>query len=115
VTTSDILEAIVGDIPARGDGREADVIRREDGSWLVDGTVLANELKELLDRDRLPFEDEHLYETLGGLVMAFLGRVPRSGEGFDWEGFRFEVVDMDGHRVDKVLIRPLATDALHPQ
>jgi len=115
VTTSDILEAIVGDIPARGEGHEADVIRREDGSWLVDGTVLADELKELLDRDRLPFEDEHLYETLGGLVMAFLGRVPRSGESFDWEGFRFEVVDMDGHRVDKVLIRPLATEALHPQ
>ena len=110
VTTSDILEAIVGDIPARGESHEADIIRRADGSWLVDGTVLADELKELLDADRLPFEGEHLYETLGGLVMAFLGRVPRSGDGFDWEGFRFEVVDMDGHRVDKVLIRPLATE-----
>jgi putative hemolysin len=110
VTTSDILEAIVGDIPARGDSHEADVIRREDGSWLVDGTVLADELKELLDLDRLPFEEEHLYETLGGLVMAFLGRVPRSGESFEWEGFRFEVVDMDGHRVDKVLIRPPAAE-----
>jgi putative hemolysin len=64
----------------------------------------------MLDLDRLPFEEEHLYETLGGLVMAFLGRVPRSGESFDWEGFRFEVVDMDGHRVDKVLIRPPATE-----
>ncbi len=110
VTTSDILEAIVGDIPARGESHEADVIRREDGSWLVDGTVLADELKDLLDLDRLPFEEERLYETLGGLVMAFLGRIPRSGEGFDWEGFRFEVVDMDGHRVDKVLIRPPATE-----
>ncbi len=110
VTTSDILEAIVGDIPARGESHEAAVIRREDGSWLVDGTVLADELKDLLDLDRLPFEEERLYETLGGLVMAFLGRIPRSGEGFDWEGFRFEVVDMDGHRVDKVLIRPPATE-----
>ena len=105
VTTSDILEAIVGDIPARGESEEADIIQREDGSWLVDGKVLADELKEFLDVDHLPFEGEHLYETLGGLVMAFLGRIPRSGDGFDWGGFRFEVVDMDGHRVDKVLIR----------
>jgi putative hemolysin len=107
VTTSDILEAIVGDIPARGEGGEADIIQREDGSWLVDGTVLADELKEFLAVDRLPFEGEHLYETLGGMVMAFLGRIPRSGEGFTWDGFRFEVMDMDGHRVDKVLIRAL--------
>jgi putative hemolysin len=110
ITTSDVLEAIVGDIPTPGDTEEADVIRREDGSWLVDGKVLADELKELLDRDELPFEDENLYQTLGGLVMAFLDRIPRSGDHFDWNGFRFEVVDMDGHRVDKVLIKPLAPD-----
>jgi putative hemolysin len=105
VTTSDVLEAIVGDIPTPGEAEEADVIRREDGSWLVDGKVLADELKELLQRDELPFEDENLYQTLGGLVMAFLDRIPRSGDHFDWNGFRFEVVDMDGHRVDKVLIK----------
>jgi putative hemolysin len=107
ITTSDVLEAIVGDIPTPGEAEEADVIRREDGSWLVDGKVLADELKELLDRDELPFEDENLYQTLGGLVMAFLDRIPRSGDHFDWNGFRFEVVDMDGHRVDKVMIKPL--------
>ncbi len=109
VTTSDILEAIVGDMPTPGRAPEADIIRREDGSWLVDGKVLADELKELLERDRLPFEEEHLYQTLGGLVMAFLGRVPAAGEHFDWERFRFEVVDMDGHRVDKVLIKAVET------
>jgi putative hemolysin len=110
ITTSDVLEAIVGDIPTPGESEEADVIHREDGSWLVDGKVLADELKELLQKDELPFEDENLYQTLGGLVMAFLDRIPRSGNHFDWDGYRFEVVDMDGHRVDKVLIKPLAPE-----
>jgi len=110
ITTSDVLEAIVGDIPTPGESEEADVIHREDGSWLVDGKVLADELKELLQKDELPFEDENLYQTLGGLVMAFLDRIPRSGNYFDWDGYRFEVVDMDGHRVDKVLIKPLAPE-----
>ncbi len=106
ITTSDVLEAIVGDIPTPDEAGEADIIQREDGSWLVDGKVLADELKELLDMDVLPFENESLYQTLGGLVMACLGRIPSSGDHFDWKGFRFEVVDMDVHRVDKVLIQP---------
>jgi putative hemolysin len=110
VTTSDVLEAIVGDIPTPGEDEEGEITRREDGSWLVDGKVLADDLKEFLERDELPFEDENLYQTLGGLVMAFLDRIPRSGDHFDWSGFRFEVVDMDGHRVDKVLIRPLTPE-----
>jgi putative hemolysin len=105
VTTSDVLEAIVGDIPTPGETEEAEIITREDGSWLVDGKVLADELKALLQKDELPFEDENLYQTLGGLVMAFLDRIPKSGDHFDWNGFQFEVVDMDGHRVDKVLIK----------
>jgi putative hemolysin len=107
VTTSDILEAIVGDIPMPDEAEEADIIQREDGSWLVDGKVPADELKDLLQTDELPFENENLYQTLGGLVMAFLGRIPKSGDHFEWGGFRFEVVDMDGHRVDKVLINPM--------
>jgi len=105
VTTSDLLEAIVGDIPMPDEVEEAEIIQREDGSWLVDGKVPADELKELLQVDQLPFEEENLYQTLGGLVMAYLGRVPSSGENFEWGGFQFEVVDMDGHRVDKVMIQ----------
>ncbi len=112
VTTSDILEAIVGDIPLPDEAEEADIIRRADGSWLVDGKVLADELQLLLQVNALPFEDENLYQTLGGLVMAFLGRIPKSGDHFDWSGFRFEVMDMDGHRVDKVLIKALIQE--HP-
>jgi len=107
VTTSDILEAIVGDIPMPDEAEEAEIIQREDGSWLVDGKVPADDLKDLLQTDELPFENENLYQTLGGLVMAFLGRIPKSGDHFEWGGFRFEVMDMDGHRVDKVLIDPL--------
>jgi putative hemolysin len=107
VTTSDILEAIVGDIPMPDEVEEADIIQREDGSWLVDGKVPADELKQLLQADELPFENQNLYQTLGGLVMAFLGRIPKSGDHFEWGGFRFEVMDMDGHRVDKVLIQVL--------
>jgi putative hemolysin len=110
VTTSDILEAIVGDIPMPDGTGEAEIIQREDGSWLVDGKVLADELKELLQVNELPFEDENLYQTLGGLVMASLGRIPKSGDHFEWAGFRFEVMDMDGHRVDKVLIKPLVQE-----
>jgi putative hemolysin len=110
ITTSDVLEAIVGDIPSPEEPAEAEIIRREDGSWLVDGKLLADELKELLDLETLPFEEEKNYQTLGGLVMAFLGRIPRSGDFFPWSGFRFEVVDMDGRRVDKVLIQPLDAD-----
>jgi putative hemolysin len=113
VTTNDILEAIAGDIPMPDDAMEDDIIFREDGSWLVDGKILADELKDLLDVDSLPFENEHRYQTLGGMVMAILGRIPISGEHFDWSGFCFEVVDMDGHRVDKVLIKP-STVNTHP-
>jgi len=75
----------------------------------VDGKVLSEELKELLGVTLLPFEEERVYQTLGGLVMACLGRIPSAGEHFDWGGFRFEVVDMDGHRVDKVLIKAIET------
>jgi putative hemolysin len=92
-----------------GDPPEADIVRREDGSWLVDGKVLSEELKALLGVTLLPFEEERVYQTLGGLVMACLGRIPSAGEHFEWGGFRFEVVDMDGHRVDKVLIKAVET------
>jgi putative hemolysin len=106
VTTSDLLEAIVGDIPMPNEPEDAEIVRREDGSWLVDGAVIADEVKELIHVDELPFEDENLYQTLGGLMMAFLERIPAPGDHFEWKHHRFEVVDMDGHRVDKVLIAP---------
>lgn len=105
VTPHDVLEAIVGGIaPAE----QPPWIRREDGSWLVDGMVYVDELKDRLNLPRLPNEEDRDYETLGGLVMAQLGRIPRIADAFEWEGYRFEVVDMDGKRVDRVLISPIA-------
>ena len=103
VTITDILESIVGDVEMPQPGEEPDVIQREDGSYLLDGRIPNDEVKELLDIDGLPEESEGSYESLGGMMMAVLGRIPTSGDHFEWQGFRFEVVDMDGHRVDKVM------------
>jgi putative hemolysin len=104
VSMNDILEAIVGEVFTPHGDYEAQAILREDGSWLFDGMIQIDELKDHLDIDELPNEDEANYETLSGLMMAQLGRVPVSGDHFEWEKLRFEVVDMDGRRVDKVMI-----------
>lgn len=106
VTASDILEAIVGELPLPEEIGEPPIVRRPDGSWLVDGRASTDDVKRLLGLDRLPREDTAEYETLGGLVMTLLGRVPTSGDRVEVERFRLEVVDMDGRRVDKVLIAP---------
>jgi putative hemolysin len=108
VTTNDILEAIVGDIaPAGARGEEA-AVRREDGSWLLDGALPVEEFGDIFPTVRLPGDERGSYHTLGGFVMTHLGRVPRAADHFEWQGLRFEVVDMDGKRVDKVLVGPAA-------
>ena len=110
VTLTDVLEAIVGDIPALDAHGESEAMQRDDGSWLVDGMMSRDELQMLLDLDELPNESDD-YETVGGLFMTQLGRIPAVGDKFEWQDFRFEVVDIDGHRVDKVLVTPtLAAD-----
>ena len=106
VTLLDILKAIVGEIPRQGSEQEQLIVQRADGSWLVDGLTQVDELKEILDMDSLPEEARVGYQTLGGLMMSRLGNIPTVGQYFDWEDFRFEVVDMDGRRVDKVMITP---------
>jgi putative hemolysin len=105
VTLTDVLEAIVGDISALDEKGEPAATQREDGSWLLDGMMSVDELQMLFDLDELP-EDADNYDTIGGLFMAQMGRVPTVGDKFEWNNLTFEVVDMDGHRVDKVLIRP---------
>jgi putative hemolysin len=104
VSLNDILEAIVGEVITPYGEDEPEAIRREDGSWLFDGMIHIDELKDYLDIDELPDEDEGDYETLSGLVMSELGRIPVSGDYFEWKTMRFEVMDMDGRRVDKVLV-----------
>lgn len=102
VTLIDMMEAIVGDIPTLEEIAEPPVVRRDDGSYLVEGYLDVDDLKELLQADILP--DEGDYQTLGGFVVSLIGRLPRVGDHADWGGYRFEIVDMDGNRVDKVLI-----------
>jgi putative hemolysin len=104
VTDRDILEAIVGELPSRDEPREPEVTVREDGSWLVDGLLDVDKLKEILEMDALPDEEAGRYHTVSGFMMTQLGGIPATGEHFEWEGFRFEVMDMDSRRVDKVLI-----------
>jgi len=98
LTINDILEEIVGAM----EFEEPQATQRQDGSWLLDGMLEVDEFKELFEFTALPHEDE--YETLSGFVMTSLGRVPQPSDNFEWNGFRFEVMDMDGRRVDKVLV-----------
>ncbi len=115
VTLDDVLRNILGDMAARNlHPAGADATRRSDGSWLVDGTKSTEELKELLGLGALPDEEENAYQTLGGFVMARLGRIPKTGDFFETGGWRYEVVDMDGRRVDKVLLSQKGGGAASP-
>lgn len=106
VTMNDVLEAIVGDIPTIEDLQEEPaIVQREDGSLLLDGTLSIDEVKDFLSIDELPGENEAAYETLGGMLMTELGRIPDVGDQLFWRGILFEIVDMDGYRVDKVLVK----------
>ncbi len=105
VTLTDVLASIVGDLPTSDIPEEQDVVARADGSWLADGSINVERLKSALQINaELPGEDENAFDTLGGFVMYVLGRVPVTADFFEWAEWRFEVVDMDRNRVDKVLI-----------
>jgi putative hemolysin len=101
LTVHDIIEEIVGEIELE----EPQATQRQDGSWLLDGMLEVDEFKEIFDLPDLPYERE--YETLSGFVMMSLGRVPQTADQFEWHELRFEVIDMDGRRVDKVLVTTL--------
>jgi len=111
VTTSDVIGAIIGRLQAESADSDARVITREDGSLLVDGTLSADDLRELLGGGPLPDNEEFDYHTAAGMVIAHFGRIPNVGEYFDWEDWRIEVVDLDGPRVDKLLLQRLSQDA----
>jgi hypothetical protein len=105
-----------GEPPRTTADDEPDAMRRADGSWLVDGVKPLIEVEELLDDDAaFTNEDEDNYQTLGGYVMGRLDRIPRAGDHFESAGWRYEVMDMDGNRVDKVMISRVAgADSLQP-
>ncbi len=106
VTLNDIFDSIVGDIATLyNPDEDSEAFQREDGSWLVDGMLPVDDLKDLLKIRELAEEDTYQYQTVGGFVMTLLGHIPRAGDKFQSDGLSFEVMDMDGNRVDKVLIK----------
>lgn len=109
LTINDILEEIVGEMEME----EPQATQRQDGSWLLDGMLEVDEFKEIFHLPLLPHEDE--YETLSGFVMVSLGRVPQPSDRFEWHGLNFEVMDMDGRRVDKVLVTTLPPRSATPE
>ncbi len=104
ITLHDLLESIVGDLPSAGPVGGPQIVERSDGSWLVDGDYPVDELEAFLNLGTLPERGQVGYETLAGLVLALLDRIPERGEIVTWEGWSFEVVDMDGLRIDQVLV-----------
>jgi putative hemolysin len=108
VTLRDLLEAITGEFKPRN-AEDQWAVRRDDGSWLLDGLIPVPELKDRLELKSLP--EEERYHTLSGMLMMLLGRLPQTADRVEWQGWRFEVVDMDGKRIDKVLAAPLVPRA----
>lgn len=106
LTLNDIMSEIVGDVPATPGEYEPQAVQREDGSWLLDGMLPVEEFLELFGMVELEFEERGSYQTLGGFVITHLGRIPTAADHFQWRGMRIEVMDMDGNRVDKVLVVP---------
>ncbi len=104
ITERDLLEAITGEFGAPA-SEDSWAVRREDGSWLMDGLIPVPEFKDRLDLKDLPEEDRGRYNTLAGMIMLLLGRLPHTADFVVWAGWRFEVVDLDGKRVDKVLVK----------
>ncbi|MBA4342528.1 MAG: hypothetical protein C0423_10300 [Methylibium sp.] len=109
ISVRDVLEAIAGEFSAPSDG-DAWAVQREDGSWLMDGLIPVPEFKDRLELKELPEEDRGRYNTLAGMIMLLLGRLPRTTDAVEWDAWRFEVVDLDGKRVDKVLVTRLAVE-----
>lgn len=104
LTHHDILEAIAGDMPSGNSPVEPKAVQRKDGSWLLDGMLSIEEFKEIFHLESLPGEKKDAFQTLGGFIFTRIGSVPSVSEHFEWNDLRFEVVDMDGKRIDKVLV-----------
>ncbi|WP_151445717.1 hemolysin family protein [Lacisediminimonas profundi] len=109
VTLSDVMSALVGDVSVVDEGQEADAVKREDGSWLIDGGVSLDRFRDLLETEvRFPDESSGAYHTLAGFVLTQLRRIPNVSEHFEWDDYRFEVVDMDRNRIDRLLVTRIA-------
>ena len=111
ITPYDLLNELVGDVANIGDepNDEEDILVRDDGSWSFDGMLDIEEFKETIGVRELPDEERVGYQTLAGFVLSFLGSIPSVGDTFDWNGFHFEVVDMDGLRIDRIFVNRIET------
>ncbi|MDR1929252.1 MAG: hemolysin family protein [Treponema sp.] len=103
---ADLIEEIVGELSVSSPGEDP-ILPQEDGTWLADGSVSIDDLAEALALDKLPEESRGEYHTLAGFILKLAGEIPKTGESFNWEGYRFKVADLDGNRIDKVLISRL--------
>jgi putative hemolysin len=104
ITLNDILEAIVGDVPQSGQ-EEYEIITRKDGTYLVDAQIQFYNFLSHFEKTEWMNEEEHDFDTLAGFVLHELEHIPQAGETFDWRGFQFEIVDMDGQRIDKLIVK----------
>jgi putative hemolysin len=106
VTLRDLLEALVGDIPTSQVDHEPDVVRRADGSFLLDGFIPIQQFRELFQLDPLPGEEKNYFQTLAGFILHLFGRIPKVGDQVEWQGYQIEIIDMDDMRIDRVLLVP---------
>ncbi len=104
LTLNDILEAIVGDVPQTGQ-EEYEIVKRNDGSYLVDAQITFYDFLSRFEKTEWMNEGEHEFDTIAGFVLHELERIPVTGETFEWRGFEFEIVDMDGQRIDKLIVK----------
>jgi putative hemolysin len=109
ITPYDLLNELVGDVTNIGDepNDEDDILVRDDGSWSFDGLVDIEEFKETIGVRELPDEDRVGYQTLAGFILSYRGAIPSIGDNFDWNGFHFEIADMDGLRIDRVIVNKI--------
>jgi putative hemolysin len=103
ITLNDILEAIVGDVPQTGQ-EEYEITERADGTFLVDAQITFYDFLSRFEKTEWMNEAEHQFDTIAGFVLHELERIPATGDTFDWRGFQFEIIDMDGQRIDKLLV-----------
>jgi putative hemolysin len=108
LTVRDILQSVIGVFQASDLMQEPHILKRSDGSWLVDGATPVDEFMDSFNLSDMPDYERGHYETMGGFILNQMGKIPMTGESFGWSGLRFEIVDMDGLRVDKILIKPTA-------
>jgi putative hemolysin len=110
ITLTDVMTALVGEVPSDDDEDEPDAVQRDDGSWLMDGSTVLDRFRYLTGAElAFPDEGDDAYHTLAGFILYQLGYIPKAGEKLDWNGWRFEVVDMDGNRIDQLLVQPIGT------